>query len=159
MAPRNFMSASCVWPSSSCNWAKLTSVTHSSSRGSRDTSNEADDGLVGSVVLLEEVCSVLFGGTTNLANHDDSVSLAVLEEDLEAVDEVCAREGVTTNTDDKRLTETGLGGLVDGLVGKSAGAGDDADATALVDETRHDANLTLALLARIRKSKTCSRSE
>jgi hypothetical protein len=69
----------------------LTSVTHTSARRSRDTSNEGDNGLVGSVVLLEEVCSILLGGTTNLTNHDDTISLGVLEEDLEAVDEVSTR--------------------------------------------------------------------
>jgi len=125
-------------------------VTHSSSRRSRDTSDEADDGLVGSVVLLEEVCSILLGGTTNLTNHDDAVRLGVFEEDLEAVDEVCAGEGVTTDTDNERLTETGLGGLVDGLVGESTRTGDDTDATALVDETWHDTDFALALEHNVR---------
>ncbi|KAI6771004.1 hypothetical protein HG531_009859 [Fusarium graminearum] len=122
-----------------------TGVTHSSSRGSGDTSDEADDGLatVDGVGLLEELGGVLLGGTTNLTNHDDTVGVGVLGEDLEAVDEVGAGEGVTANTDDERLTETGLGGLVDGLVGQGTGTGDDTDATALVDETRHDTNLAL----------------
>ena len=126
-------------------WSLLTSVTHTSARRSRDTGDEGDNGLVGSVVLLEEVGGVLLGGTTDLANHDDTVSLAVLEEDLEAVDEVGTREGVTTNTNDERLTKTGLGGLVDGLVGESTGTGDDTDATTLVDEARHDTDLALSL--------------
>jgi hypothetical protein len=123
----------------------LTSVTHTSARRSRDTSNERDNGLVGSVVLLEEVCSILLSGTTDLTNHDDTVSLGILEEDLEAVDEVGTREGVTTDTDDERLTKTGLGGLVDGLVGEGTGAGDDTDATALVNEARHNTDLALSL--------------
>lgn len=120
-------------------------MTHSSAGRSRDSGDEGDDGLVGGVVGLEEVCGILLGGTTDLTDHDDSVGLSVLEEDLEAVDEVGAGERVTADADDERLTEAGLGGLVDGLVGESAGAGDNADATALVDEARHDTNLALAL--------------
>jgi len=36
-----------------------------------------------------------------------------------------------------------LGGLVDGLVGEGAGAGDDSDAAALVDVSGHDADFAL----------------
>lgn len=122
-----------------------TGVAHPPARRRRDTGNEADNGLVGRVVLLEEVGSVLLGSSTNLSNHDDAVCLAVLEEDLQAVDEVGSGEGVTADADNERLTKAGLGSLVDGLVGEGSGAGDDADATALVDEARHDADLALAL--------------
>ena len=123
-----------------------TSVAHSPAWWRGDTGNEADNGLVGRVVLLQEVGGILLSGTTNLANHDDTVSLLVLEEDVQAVDEVGSREWVTTNTNDERLTKAGLGGLVDGFVGESSGTGDDTDAAALVDESRHDTNLALALV-------------
>jgi hypothetical protein len=122
----------------------LTSVAHSSSWWSGNTSDEADSWLVLDVVLLQELGSILLGGTTNLTNHDDTISLLVLQENLQAVDEVSAREWVTTDTDDKRLTETSLGGLVDGLVSKSSGSRNDTDAAALVNETWHDTNLALA---------------
>lgn len=122
-----------------------TSVTHSPAGGRRDTGDEADNGLVGGVVLLQELGGVLLSGTTNLSDHDDTICLAVLEEDLQAVDEVGSREGVTADTDDERLTKAGLGGLVDSLVGEGSGTGDDTDATALVDEARHDTDLALAL--------------
>lgn len=121
-------------------------MTHSAAGGSGDTGDEADDGLaaVDGVGLLEELGGVLLGGATDLADHDDTVSLLVLDEDLEAVDEVGAAEGVTANADDERLAEAGLGGLVDGLVGQGAGTRDDTDAAALVDEAGHDADLALA---------------
>ena len=121
-------------------------MTHATAGRGRDTGDEGDDGLAAvlGVVLLEEIGSLLLGGTTDLADHDDTVRLAVLEEDLEAVDEVGAAERVTADTDDEGLAEAGLGGLVDGLVGEGAGPGDDTDAAALVDETRHDADLALA---------------
>ena len=122
-----------------------TGVTHAAAGGSGDTGNEGDGGLVVDVVGLEELGGILLGGTTDLTDHDDTVGLGVLEEDLEAVDEVGAGEGVTTDTDDEGLTETSEGGLVDGLVGQSTGTGDDTDTTALVDEAGHDTDLALTL--------------
>src|SRR5690349_18774294 len=47
-----------------------TSVAHSPAGRRRDTSDEADNGLVGGVVLLEEVGGILLSGSTNLADHD-----------------------------------------------------------------------------------------
>jgi hypothetical protein len=128
-----------------------TSVTHSPAWWGRDTGDEADNRLVGRVVLLQEVGGVLLSGTTNLTNHNDTVSLFILEEDFQAVDEVGSGEGVTTNANNERLTKAGLGGLVDSFVGKSTGARDDTNAAALVDESRHDTNLALTL----GKSEVC----
>lgn len=122
-----------------------TGVTHTATRRGTDTSDEADRGLVVLVVGLDELGSILLGTTTNLTNHDDTLGLGVLEEDAQAVDEVGTGEGVTTNTNNERLTKTSLGGLVHSLVGQSTGTRDDTNATALVDETRHDTNLTLTL--------------
>lgn len=122
-----------------------TGVTHAAAGGSGDTGNEGDSGLVVDVVGLEVLGGILLGGTTNLTDHDDTVGLGVLEEDLEAVDEAGAGEGVTTDTDNKGLTKAGHGSLVDGLVGQGTGAGDDTDTTALVDEAGHDTDLTLTL--------------
>jgi hypothetical protein len=122
-----------------------TSVAHSPSWRRRDTGNEADYGLVGRVVLLEEVGSILFGGASNFSNHDDTIRLLILQEDLQAVDEVGSRERVTANADDERLAKTGLGGLVHGFVGEGSGAGHDAHAATLVDEAGHDADLALSL--------------
>lgn len=122
-----------------------TGVTHAATGGSGDTGNEGNSGLVVDVVGLEELGGVLLGGTTNLTDHDDTVGLGVLEEDLQAVDEVGTGEGVTTDTDNERLTKAGLGSLVDGLVGQGTGTGDDTDTTALVDEAGHDTDLALTL--------------
>lgn len=123
-----------------------TSVTHSPAWWGRDTSNEANNRLVGGVVLLQEVGSVLLSRTTNLTNHDDTVGLFILEEDVQAVNEVGTREGVTTNTNNEGLTKAGLGSLVDSFVGKSSGTRDDTNAAALVNESRHDTNLALTLV-------------
>ena len=120
-------------------------VTHTTARGSANAGDETNGGLVVLVVGLEELGSILLGATTDLTNHDDTVGLLVLEEDLQAVDEVGAGEGVTTDTDDQGLTKTSLGGLVDGLVGQGTGPGHNTDTSTLVNESRHDTNLALAL--------------
>jgi hypothetical protein len=120
-------------------------VAHPTSRRSRNTSDEANHGLVGCVVLLQEIGSIFLGRTTDLTNHDDTVRLLVLQEDLQAVDEVGPGERVTSNADNEGLSEASLGSLVDGFIGQSTGAGDDTDATALVNEAWHNANLALAL--------------
>ena len=130
-----------------------TSVAHAATRRSGDTGNERNSGLVVDVVGLEELGGILLSGTTNLTDHDDTIGLGVLEEDLQAVDEVGAGEGVTADTDNERLAKAGLGGLVDGLVGQGTGAGDDADATTLVDEARHDTDLALALMKQRTRSE------
>lgn len=121
-------------------------VAHAPAGRRGDAGDEGDDGLLLLLVgLAQEVGRILLGGAADLADHDDAVSLRVLEEDLQAVDEVRAAEGVAADADDERLAQAGLCRLVDGFVGQGAGAGDDADAAALVDEAGHDADLALAL--------------
>lgn len=122
-----------------------TSMTHTTARRSADTGDEANSRLVVLVVGLEELGGVLLGATTNLTNHDDTLGLGVLKEDTKAVNEVGTREGVTTDTNDEGLTKTGLGSLVDSLVGQGTGTRDDTNATTFVDEARHDTDLALAL--------------
>ena len=48
----------------------------------------------------------------------------VLEEDLDHIDVLRAREGVPTNTDTERLAEANVGRLCDGLVCECSGARD-----------------------------------
>lgn len=122
-----------------------TSVAHSSTWWSTDTGNEADSRLVGPVLALQESGSVFLSATADLTDHDDSVSLLILEEDTEAVNEVGSGEWVAADADNERLAKTGLGGLVDGFVGKGTGSGDDTDTASLVDEAGHDTNFALSL--------------
>lgn len=119
-------------------------MSHSASWWSRDTSDEADNWLASSVVLLQEIGSLLLSRSSDLSDHDDTISLTILKEDSQAVDEVGSGEWVTADTDDEGLAKTALGGLVDGLVGEGSGTRNDADAAALVDETWHDTDLALA---------------
>lgn len=121
-----------------------TGVAHAPAGRRRDTSNEADNGLVHGVVCLQVFGGVLFCAASDLTDHDDSVRLLVSEESAQAVDEVCAGERVSSNANNKALPKTGLGGLVNGFVGKSSRSRHNTDAPALVNETWHNANLALA---------------
>ena len=49
------------------------------------------------VVLFEVIGSILLGVAADLADQDDAVSLGVLQEHLQAVDEICPIEGVPTD--------------------------------------------------------------
>ena len=57
---------------------------------------------------LQELCGSLFGLSSDLANHDDSFRVGVVEEHVETVQEVGAVEGVTTDADAEGLTEANL---------------------------------------------------
>ena len=126
------------------------SVAHATSGGSSDTSNEANDGLLGAA-LLNELSRFFFSGATDLTNDDDALSLGILDEELEGLNEVGAVEGVSSNTNANlkisikgeekeaekqnenkmrewgryRLAKADGSGLVDGLVGQSTRARDD----------------------------------
>ena len=56
----------------------------------------------------QELCSSLFGLSSDLPNHDDSLRVGVIEEHVETVQEVGAVEGVTTDADAEGLTEADL---------------------------------------------------
>ena len=72
--------------------------------------------------------------------------LRILEENVEAVDKVGTVKRIAANANAKSLTEANHGGLVDSLIGKSSGSGDDSNAASLVDVSGHNANLALKLI-------------
>lgn len=94
-------------------------------------------------MFSEVFSSLLFGVTTDLTDHHDTLGLWVVEEDFEAIDEVGAVEWITTNTNAEGLAESSLGGLVDSFVSEGSGSRDDTDLSSLVDVTGHDTDLTL----------------
>ncbi len=115
-------------------------MTHAAARGRGRSCDERHHGL-GLIVLLDPSRSLLFGGAADLADHDDALGLLILHELLEAVDEVCAVEGVASNADNNALAEADSGGLENCLVSQRAGARHDADLADTVDVAGHDANL------------------
>ena len=92
-------------------------------------------------MFSEVFSSLLFGITTDLTDHHDTLGFGVVEEDLEAINEVCAVERITSDTDAESLTESGLGSLMDGFVGESTRSRDNADLSPLVDVAGHDTDL------------------
>ena len=96
------------------------------------------------VVLAEPFGSLFFGLSADLANHDDTFGLGIVNELCQYIDEVGAVEGVAADTDDSRLSQALSGSLVDCFVGEGARATDHANFTLGVDVARHDSNLALA---------------
>ena len=123
-----------------------TSVAHAAAWGCSLSSNEADNRQVAVVVGREPLGSLLLSLATDLANHDDTLGLGIVNELGKHINEVGTVEGVTSNTDNGRLTETLRGSLIDGLVSESTGARDNTDFTLGVNISRHDTDLALARL-------------
>jgi hypothetical protein len=87
-------------------------------------------------------CGGLFlGGAADLADHDDRLGFRVGEEHFQHVDMFGALDRVAADADGGGLAEAEVGGLLDGLIGEGAGAGDDADLAAAEDVAGHDADL------------------
>lgn len=79
--------------------------------------DKTDDGEVPVVVGGEPLSSLLFSFSSNLSDHDDSLSLRVVHELFEHINKVSSIEGVSSDTDDGGLAESKGSGLVDSLVG------------------------------------------
>jgi hypothetical protein len=139
-------------------------MAHTTTGGRGATSNEAHDRLrLGArlVVLLQVLGRVLLHRATDLANEYNTLSLGVVEEQLDDVDVLRAGEWVTTDTNAQALAKPDGRRLRDGLVGERAGAGYDAyilishcalswsnktrtNLAGLVDVSGHDAHLAPA---------------
>src|SRR5262249_16646952 len=117
-------------------------MAHAPARGRGQPGDESDHRLL-ALLGGEQSGGFLLGAATDLADHDDAGGLPIAEEELEAMDEAGAVDGIAADADAGRLAESGGGGLRHRLVGQGAGARDDADAAAGVDMPGHDADLAL----------------
>mmetsp|Transcript_4825 Transcript_4825/g.12161 ORF Transcript_4825/g.12161 Transcript_4825/m.12161 type:complete len:305 (+) Transcript_4825:47-961(+) len=131
-----------------------TSMSHASTRGCGSTSNETHHRLVGVTVFLDPVSGILLGLATDLTDHDDTLSLGVIGEALQAVNEVSTVERITTNADASGLTKAHSSGLGDSLVGQGTRARYHSDFSLLVNISRHDTNLALICLNDTRAVRT-----
>jgi len=95
-------------------------VAHSAAGGSGLSSNKANNGQVSGVVLGQPCSSLFFSLTSDFTNHNNTFGLGVNDESLKAVDEVGAVERITSNTNDGRLAESLVSGLVYCLVCEGA---------------------------------------
>ena len=134
-----------------------TGVTHATAWRGSLSSDEADNRQVAVVVCAKPVCGLFLGLSADLTNHDDTLGLRIVNELSQDINEVGAVEGITTDSNDGRLTELVVRGLVDSLVGEGSGAGDNTDLALLMDVTRHDSDFALAGLdntGAVRSNKT-----
>ena len=69
--------------------------------------------------------------------------VGILNEDVKAVDEVGAVEGISANANTQGLTQSRGGRLRNSLVRECARTRHNANVAAFVDEARHNANLAL----------------
>ena len=109
----------------------------------RYTSNETGNRLF-LFLFLVELRGIGFSAAADFADHQDTFGFRVFEEHLQAIDKVGAVDRVTADTDTGGLTQTIGSRLVHSFVCQGAGAGYDADLAALVDVTRHNADLAFA---------------
>ena len=72
------------------------------------------------------------------------MGLVIPQEQIQAIDEIGAVDGIAADAHDRALAEARRGGLGRRLVAQGSGARDDADASCLVDVSRHDSHLASA---------------
>src|SRR5689334_1785893 len=103
-------------------------LAHAAARRRGPARDKADEGLATATLRCvgEELRSVFFGASADLADHDDRLRLVVAKEHLEDVDELGALHRVASNAHRGRLAETLVRGLEHGFVGQRPGAADNA---------------------------------
>jgi hypothetical protein len=120
-------------------------VAHASTWRCAQTGDERHDrlGMWSHVVGLEELGGLFLSRPADLADQYDALGLRIVQEHIQAVDEVGAVERIAANANTQRLTEADLGGLVHGLVCQRARTRHYAYNAWLVYVTGHDADFAL----------------
>lgn len=95
------------------------------------------------IELRQVISSLLLSHTADLSNQDDAFRFRILEEHIEAINEVGAIERITANADAQRLAQAHLRGLVHSLIGEGARSGDDANLATLVNMAGHNSDFAL----------------
>src|SRR6185437_5862656 len=93
---------------------------------------------------LDILRRAFLGRAANLTNQQDCLCLRIILKHLEQVNLRGADNRIAADADARRLTESEVRQLPDGLVGERPAAADDADGTGLVDVTGHDADFALS---------------
>src|SRR5580658_3316932 len=117
-------------------------MAHAASRRRRLARDEAHYRLLH--IRLDELRSLLFIRSADLANHDDRFGPRIIIQQLQCINVRCADDRVATNTDRRRLTEAARRQLINRLVRQRTRARDDANTSLFVNTPRHDADLRLA---------------
>src|SRR3569623_429589 len=104
-----------------------------------DAGDEADHRLFH--VVLDPVSGIGFVGPADFTDHDDGIGLRVVIEHFHDVDVLQSVDRIAADANRGRLSQSQCGQLAYCLIGQRAGTRDHADATFLVDMTRHDTDL------------------
>src|SRR6185295_5568115 len=120
-------------------------MAHSAPRRGSTTCDEANAWLLPPALCLiaQKLCSVFFGRTANLADHNQRLGFLVTEEHFEDVDEFSAFDRIAADADTSRLSEAFSGGLENRFICKRAGPRNNANFATLMNVARHDADLAL----------------
>src|SRR5215467_10468610 len=98
--------------------------------------DEADHGLFH--VGFDPCRSLFFRVAADLANQNYGVGVGIVVEKLDGIEKRRADDGIAADADASGLADAEKRQLVDGFVGESAAAADDADVSLLVNATGHD---------------------
>merc|ERR1712195_289385 len=104
------------------------------------------------VVLRKPLSSLFFGFSTDFSNHDNSFGLWIVDEALEDIDEVSSVEGITSNSDNSRLSEVLGRCLVNSLISQSTRAGYNSNLSLLMDVAGHNSDLASVTVSRLNNS-------
>src|SRR6185369_327594 len=88
--------------------------------------------------------SLLFGSSTNLADHHNGIGLWIFLKQSQRIDKVCSNYRVSADPDRGRLTEPKVSKLMNSFVSESSTSRHDAYAAFSVNMTRHDSDLAFA---------------
>src|SRR5690554_8084271 len=102
-------------------------VAHTLARRCSNTGNVGNHRL--GYVLLDERSRFFLGSTTDFTDHDDGFGFRIFLQQLQNINEVGARNRITTDTDTGRLAKTVVSRLLDGFISQGAGTGYDANLT------------------------------
>lgn len=121
-------------------------MSHSSFRGSSDSSNESGNWQVSLIIFLQPISGHLFLFSSDFSDHENGLSFWVIRESLQDVNEVGSVEWISTDSDNGRLSQSSKGGLIDGLISQSTGSGNDSDFSLLMNISGHNSDFTFIWL-------------
>src|SRR5262245_602274 len=117
-------------------------MTHSSAWRRRLSANETDDRFLH---IRFDVCrSFFFSVSAYFTDHNNPTRLLVFIEEADRVDEICADDRISTDTNASRLANLPPRELPYGFVRQRPASRDDSDIAFQVNVTGHDSNFAFA---------------
>ena len=116
-----------------------TGVTHASSWRRSLTRDETNHRL--RHVITHELGGFLFVRTTDFSHHRHRFRLRILLKRFEAIDEVGAVDGITTDTDTRALANAIARELIHDFIRERTGTANDTNIARRANATGNDANL------------------